>query len=200
MPLHSTRSLGWWGYKTLLYLQRSSTFFLTFSSFNVCHLAVTFQSLWPFLPTFRQFYPSLSLLDPHCLSFISFTVFSTSLCWRQKCYATDIHMMMPWIWCLNTIISPPRYPPSPISLDALPWGGALCGKPKHPIVSAHISSFPVAQRTGARQCILIILTFKFAFLLPSLHHHLIIPLFLQLFSPFLLHFPFLYSPTSCSTL
>lgn len=174
MPSPSTGSLELMrAYKTLLHLQTSSAFPLTFSSLCPSPFAAC-----------PQLCPSPS--------FVHHPRFKFSLPWHRKCYATDIQMMMPWIWCLNAIIPPPCSPPSPSSPRCSAAKGALCGKLEHTIVSAHISSFPVAQRTDARQCILIIRTFKFAFLLLFLHHQhqLALHLFLELSSP--LMFPFSY--------
>lgn len=100
-------------------------------------------SFWPLSPsTFPQFYPSLSFLYHPCLAFFNLTVFPTFLPWHRKCYATDIEMMMPWIWCLNAIIPPPcslltSPPPSMLCRE----GGSLRETLAHNRICSHLK-FP----------------------------------------------------------
>lgn len=70
-------------------------------------LPTTFSArLIPLLSLFLHFFTSLFSL-PHCLG-------------TQKCQATDIQMMMPWIWCPNAIL------PLPCSLHTSPPPTLLC--------------------------------------------------------------------------
>lgn len=60
----------------------------------------------PFLFSSEQHQSSLLTL---LVSNFAASLVPTFLPRQGKCYGTDIQMMtMPWIWCLNTIIPPPR--------------------------------------------------------------------------------------------
>lgn len=177
------------GYKTLLYLQRS--FSLTFSSINLYFPIALTLFLSAILSCIHLFSPS---------SHFSISQFlSTFVPLHPKCYATDIQMMMPCIWCLNTII--PHHPahlPPPSSLDDVPLFAGNSSIQSY-LLASQVSQWHSPPMRGSAFS-----SSEPSNLLSSSSSTTTTtsstPLFLELFSPFLSCFPFLYSPNSCSML
>lgn len=98
--------------------------------------------LTPF-PLYISSVLSVSFLPLPSLSHIfQFDSFSYLFALAPKVLATDIEMMMPWIWCLNAIIPPPcslftSPPPSMLCRE----GGSLRETLAHKRICSHLK-FP----------------------------------------------------------